>query len=336
MEVGWEVLERVPGKLEWCGGCCGDCRVLKECSLECSRSNANRKSTLGTTPCSTANSSRPDSCSVDFGRETPKFRFEFCGGFFGGFFPPIFPKEKGPKKSTEKSPAKFTWNPVRKNSPRISAEAFSWQFFWVPCGDFSFSTPVTDRHHCNGSVSRASGAQERSGEALDSRRDGVPTRGVFPRSNRPACLRKPQLTLDVKSSNWKLRKARPWNCKNPTFLNGKAVTPGGTNLVFGKPYFCPCQRGAVLTKTAKMTNLHSTLATETRFSLLRPPKTTKMTEMVGVTQTQAWFRKSRVCASLSNCLFQKTPHTEGVDKVQGSVDPRFAAVCLSRCPKRQN
>ena len=56
-----------------------------------------------------------------------KFRFEFCRGFFGGFFPPFFSKEKGPKRSTKKSPAKFTRDFVRKNSPRISAEAFSRQ-----------------------------------------------------------------------------------------------------------------------------------------------------------------------------------------------------------------
>ena len=40
--------------------------------------------------------------------------------FYGGFFPPVFfSKEKGPKKSTKKSPAKFTQDFVRKNSPRI-------------------------------------------------------------------------------------------------------------------------------------------------------------------------------------------------------------------------
>ena len=70
-------------------------------------------------------SSRPDPCSVDFGPETPKFRFENCRGFLCGFFPPVFSKEKGPKKSTKKSTAKFTREFVRKNSPRISAEAFS-------------------------------------------------------------------------------------------------------------------------------------------------------------------------------------------------------------------
>ena len=30
-----------------------------------------------------------------------------------------------------------------------------------------------------------------------------------------------------------------------------------------------------------------------------PPKTTKMTKMVGITQAKAWFRKSRVCFSLN-------------------------------------
>ena len=64
--------------------------------------------------------SRPDSCSVDFGRETPKFRFEFCGGFFGGFFPPIFSKEKGQKKSTKKSP--------RKIHPGLCSEKFPSDF----------------------------------------------------------------------------------------------------------------------------------------------------------------------------------------------------------------
>ena len=37
---------------------------------------------------------------------------------------------------------------------------------------------------------------------------------------------------------------------------------------------------------------------KTRASLFRPPKTTKMTKMAGVTQAKAWFRKSRVCSCL--------------------------------------
>ena len=73
-----------------------------------------------------------ESLQCGFGRETPKFRFEFWRGFFGGFFPPIFSKEEGPKKSTKKSPTKFTRDFVRKNSPRISAEAFPWEFLDFP------------------------------------------------------------------------------------------------------------------------------------------------------------------------------------------------------------
>ena len=77
--------------------------------------------------------SMPDPCSVDFGREAPKLRFEFCRGFLGGlefcrgFLPPILSKEKARKIHSKKSPAKFTRDFVRKNSPRISAEAFSWE-----------------------------------------------------------------------------------------------------------------------------------------------------------------------------------------------------------------
>ena len=40
-------------------------------------------------PDSTHEESSPDPCSADFGRETPKFRFEFWCGFSGGFFPPV-------------------------------------------------------------------------------------------------------------------------------------------------------------------------------------------------------------------------------------------------------
>ena len=62
--------------------------------------------------------------------------------------------------------------------------------------------------------------------------------------------------------------------------------------------FVPCQKGAVSTKTAKMTNF-AFYPLITRASLLRLPKTTKMTKMAGVTQAKAWFRKSRACASLT-------------------------------------
>ena len=48
--------------------------------------------------------SRPDPCSVDFGRETPKFRFDLASWVFGGCCPPIFSKEKGPKNPPRNSP----------------------------------------------------------------------------------------------------------------------------------------------------------------------------------------------------------------------------------------
>ena len=38
---------------------------------------------------------------------------------------------------------------------------------------------------------------------------------------------------------------------------------------------------------------------KTTASLLRPPKTTKMTKIASVTQAKSWFRKSRVCSSLN-------------------------------------
>ena len=49
--------------------------------------------------------------------------------------------------------------------------------------------------------------------------------------------------------------------------------------------FVPCQKGGVLTKTTKMTNLRSNR--QTRAFLLRPRATTKMTKMAGVTACHA-------------------------------------------------
>ena len=60
------------------------------------------------------NLSRPDSCSVDFGRETPKFRFEFCCGFLGGFFPPNFPRKRAPKNPPKNPPQNSPGNLFRK------------------------------------------------------------------------------------------------------------------------------------------------------------------------------------------------------------------------------
>ena len=48
----------------------------------------------------------------------------------------------------------------------------------------------------------------------------------------------------------------PWQIRQKE--QGKEDSRDGTNRVFGEPCFCPLPKGAVLTKTAKMTNLHST------------------------------------------------------------------------------
>ena len=53
----------------------------------------------------------------------PNSDLNFAVDFLVDF--PLFSKEKGPKKSTKKSPAEFTQDFVWINSPRISAEAFS-------------------------------------------------------------------------------------------------------------------------------------------------------------------------------------------------------------------
>ena len=66
------------------------------------------------------NLSRPDPCSVDFGRETPKFRFELCRGLFGGFFTPIFFQGKRPEKIHQKIP--------RKIHPGLCSEKFPSDF----------------------------------------------------------------------------------------------------------------------------------------------------------------------------------------------------------------
>ena len=70
---------------------------------------------------------RPDPCSVDFGREAPKPRFEFYRGFLGGSFLLFFFQRESPQKSPQQknSPARFTQKAVQENSPQISAEASS-------------------------------------------------------------------------------------------------------------------------------------------------------------------------------------------------------------------
>ena len=66
---------------------------------------------------------RADSCSVDFGCETPKFWSEFSRGFWGGFLSCFCSRERA-QKIDQHIHGQIHPELVRKNSPRISAEAF--------------------------------------------------------------------------------------------------------------------------------------------------------------------------------------------------------------------
>ena len=69
----------------------------------------------------------------------------------------------------------------------------------------------------------------------------------------------------------------------------------GTNRVFGKPCLCPVSKRGRFDESGENDEC-AFYPLKTRASLLRPPKTTKMTKMAGVTQAKAWFRKSWVCS----------------------------------------
>ena len=58
--------------------------------------------------------SRPDSYSVDFGSEAPNSDLNVAVDFWGGSLPPENPPQNAPGNSSI-------------NSPRLSAETFSWQ-----------------------------------------------------------------------------------------------------------------------------------------------------------------------------------------------------------------
>ena len=75
---------------------------------------------------------------------------------------------------------------------------------------------------------------------------------------------------------------------------GRSVfeTRGGTNRVFGKPCFCPLPKRGCFDANGKNDEV-AFYPLKTRVWLFRPPKTTKMTKMAGVTQAKAWFRKKR-------------------------------------------
>ena len=81
-------------------------------------------------------------------------------------------------------------------------------------------------------------------------------------------------------------------CKNGSFWF--LFCRGGTNRVFGKPCFCPLPKRGRFDENSENDEF-ALYPLKTRVSLLKPPKTTKMTK---ITQEKAWFGKSRVCTSL--------------------------------------
>ena len=77
----------------------------------------------------------------------------------------------------------------------------------------------------------------------------------------------------------------------------KRAIRGGSNRIFGKLCFYPLPKRGRFDENGENDEF-AVLPTETKG--FAPPKTTEMTKMAGVTQAKAWFRKSRVCSSLSN------------------------------------
>ena len=66
---------------------------------------------------------------------------------------------------------------------------------------------------------------------------------------------------------------------------------GGTNRVFGKPCFCPLPKRGRSDENGENDEF-AVYPLKTRVSLLRPPKTTKMTKMAGVTQERHGLEKA--------------------------------------------
>ena len=88
------------------------------------------------------------------------------------------------------------------------------------------------------------------------------------------------------------------NSATPFLPQFKLTFRGGTNRVFGKPCFCPLPKRDRLDENGENDEFAFN-PLKTRASLLRPPKTMKMTKMAGITQEKAWFRKNLVCSSLN-------------------------------------
>ena len=90
-------------------------------------------------------------------------------------------------------------------------------------------------------------------------------------------------------------------------VTSRPLIRGSTNSVFGKPCFGPLPKRGCLDENGENDEF-AFYPLNTRVWLLRPPKTTKMTKMAGVTQEKAWFRKGQVCSSLTYFLQEEAVH----------------------------
>ena len=108
----------------------------------------------------------------------------------------------------------------------------------------------------------------------------------------PKILGKERENAQKSKGNRKTKKAR----KSKKARIGGSV--GVAQRVFGKPCFCPLPKRGRFDENGENDEF-AFYALKTRVWLLTPLKTTKMTKMAGVTQEKAWFRKGRVCSSLS-------------------------------------
>ena len=99
-------------------------KVYTACSLEMGYDFGSNSTLAVAMPLvmKSAKLSRPDSCSVDVGREAPKFWFEFCCGFWVDFFSKEKGRQKIPRKihpgiCSEKFPSDFCRSLVLTNCP---------------------------------------------------------------------------------------------------------------------------------------------------------------------------------------------------------------------------
>ena len=90
---------------------------------------------------------------------------------------------------------------------------------------------------------------------------------------------------------------RPWDDCPARAIRKMSMFRVAQTVSLASRVFVSCQKEGRFDKNGEKDDF-AFYPLKTRALLLRPPKTTKVTKMAGVTQAKAWFRKSRVCSSL--------------------------------------